>query len=381
MIEAGSKAPDFTLKDQAGKDVSLSDFQGKTVVLYFYPKANTSGCTTQALGIKDRRSEYDNAGATVIGVSPDEVKAVAKFDKANGLGFTLLADKDTAKRELDRRIRQSTRFAVLVMRDEDKAAAREYFSTPLLFSIHEAKGLEYENIVLYRFVSGYRQEFAEIASGVTRQDLESDTLDYRRARDKSDKSLEVYKFFVNSLYVALTRAVHRCVIVAGCYSTTTRNGASTTESTRSLLNWLVAGAAAVPSRTTLPVLANILLEASKDGLRLSGTDLDIAVSTLVPAGTAVAGVTNSRSVVVSSDHVAACPSMSHERIVSSSALRTMTSAGAATSTSMRRWPSIRVIGSIVMRLDMFVSVLQWMASSRGNTGKRRVMMMLSLIHI
>ena len=74
--------------------MSLSDFQGKTVVLYFYPKANTSGCTTQALGIKDRRSEYDNAGATVIGVSPDEVKAVAKFDKANGLGFTLLADKD-----------------------------------------------------------------------------------------------------------------------------------------------------------------------------------------------------------------------------------------------------------------------------------------------
>lgn len=94
MIEAGSKAPDFTLKDQAGKDVSLSDFQGKTVVLYFYPKANTSGCTTQALGIKDRRSEYDNAGATVIGVSPDEVKAVAKFDKSNDLGFTLLADKD-----------------------------------------------------------------------------------------------------------------------------------------------------------------------------------------------------------------------------------------------------------------------------------------------
>jgi hypothetical protein len=61
---------------------------------------------------------------------------------------TLLADKDASKRELDRKIRQSTQFAVLVMRDEDKPAAREYFSTPLLFSIHEAKGLEYENIVL-----------------------------------------------------------------------------------------------------------------------------------------------------------------------------------------------------------------------------------------
>ena len=147
---------------------------------------------------------------------------------------TLLADKDTAKRELDRRIRQSTRFAVLVMRDEDKAAAREYFSTPLLFSIHEAKGLEYENIVLYRFVSGYRQEFAEIASGVTRQDLESDTLDYRRARDKSDKSLEVYKFFVNSLYVALTRAVTNLYLVES----------DTTHPLFSLLDLTVAGAGA-----------------------------------------------------------------------------------------------------------------------------------------
>ncbi len=99
------------------------------------------------------------------------------------------------------------------MRDEDKAAAREYFSTPLLFSIHEAKGLEYENIVLYRFVSGHRREFAEIAAGVTQQDLATDTLDYRRARDKSDKSLEVYKFFVNALYVALTRAVKNLYVI------------------------------------------------------------------------------------------------------------------------------------------------------------------------
>ena len=126
---------------------------------------------------------------------------------------TLLADTDVAKRELDRRIRQSTQFAVLVVHDEDKAAAREYFSTPLLFSIHEAKGLEYENIVLYRFVSGHRREFAEIASGVTHRDLETETLDYRRARDKSDKSLEIYKFFVNALYVALTRAVRNLYLI------------------------------------------------------------------------------------------------------------------------------------------------------------------------
>jgi len=94
VLEAGSKAPDFTLKDQNGKTVTLSDFSGKTVVLYFYPKANTSGCTTQACGVRDHKSDYANAGATVLGVSPDEVKAVKKFDDENGFGFTLLADKD-----------------------------------------------------------------------------------------------------------------------------------------------------------------------------------------------------------------------------------------------------------------------------------------------
>lgn len=125
----------------------------------------------------------------------------------------LLADQPAVKRELDRKTRQSTQFAVLVMRDEDKAAAREHFSTPLLFSIHEAKGLEYENIVLCGFISSHRREFAEIAAGVTREDLEVEELEYRRARDKSDKSLEVYKFFVNALYVALTRAVKNVYLI------------------------------------------------------------------------------------------------------------------------------------------------------------------------
>ena len=125
----------------------------------------------------------------------------------------LLPDKDTVKRELDQKIRQSTRFAVLVMRDEDKAEARKYFATPLLFSIHEAKGLEYENIVLYRFVSDHRAEFSEIVEGVSKADLAVDTLDYRRAKDKTDKSLEIYKFFVNALYVALTRAISNLYVI------------------------------------------------------------------------------------------------------------------------------------------------------------------------
>lgn len=128
-------------------------------------------------------------------------------------GVALLEDKQAVIRDLDQKIRRSTRFAVLVMREEDKAVARKQFATPLLFSVHEAKGLEYESIVLYRFVSDHRGEFAEIAGGVDKRDLGCEELEYSRARDKADKSLEVYKFFVNALYVALTRAVKNVYIV------------------------------------------------------------------------------------------------------------------------------------------------------------------------
>lgn len=125
----------------------------------------------------------------------------------------LMGDKDAVLRELDQKVRLSTQFAVLVMRDEDKAEARKHFATPLLFSIHEAKGLEYENIILYRFISDHRAEFTQIVEGVNKTSLAANTFDYRRAKDKSDKSLEIYKFFVNALYVALTRAIKNLFIL------------------------------------------------------------------------------------------------------------------------------------------------------------------------
>jgi len=96
MIEAGEKAPQFTLPDQDGDDVALADYAGRTVVLYFYPKADTPGCTTQACSIRDRAAEYDAAGAVVIGVSPDPVAAVKRFHGKQSLNFTLLADADHA---------------------------------------------------------------------------------------------------------------------------------------------------------------------------------------------------------------------------------------------------------------------------------------------
>jgi len=94
MIQAGEKAPEFELPDQDGETVRLSDFGGRPVVLYFYPKADTPGCTTQACGVRDHLPDYESEGAVVLGASPDPVKAVKRFHEKQGLNFTLLADED-----------------------------------------------------------------------------------------------------------------------------------------------------------------------------------------------------------------------------------------------------------------------------------------------
>jgi thioredoxin-dependent peroxiredoxin len=96
MIEQGERAPEFELPDQDGNPMRLADFRGRTLVLYFYPKADTPGCTTQAGGIRDRAAEYEAAGAAVVGVSPDTVARVKKFHGGQSLNFTLLADEDHA---------------------------------------------------------------------------------------------------------------------------------------------------------------------------------------------------------------------------------------------------------------------------------------------
>ena len=94
MLEVGDTAPDFTLPDQDGNEVSLADLRGQTVVLYFYPRADTPGCTTQACGVRDHSADYERAGVKVIGVSPDPVSAVKRFAEKHDLNFTLLADEE-----------------------------------------------------------------------------------------------------------------------------------------------------------------------------------------------------------------------------------------------------------------------------------------------
>ena len=94
MVEEGKPAPDFELHTDAGESVKLSDFRGKPVVLYFYPKDDTPGCTKQACGIRDSYDEFEQRGAIVLGVSPDEETSHVKFKEKYELPFTLLADAD-----------------------------------------------------------------------------------------------------------------------------------------------------------------------------------------------------------------------------------------------------------------------------------------------
>ncbi len=126
----------------------------------------------------------------------------------SGDSGTVQAFGAAAARELDGKTHQSVRVAVIVLREEDKVAARQLFRTPLLFSVQEAKGLEYETVIAYGLVGAAERIYRDIADGVSVSDLAEDAdLTFARGRDKADKSLEALKFYVNALYVTVTRAV------------------------------------------------------------------------------------------------------------------------------------------------------------------------------
>jgi thioredoxin-dependent peroxiredoxin len=94
MVEEGKPAPDFELTTDSGERVKLSDFRGRPVVLYFYPKDDTPGCTKEACGFRDAHSEFEQRGAVVLGVSPDDEASHARFKEKYSLPFTLLADPE-----------------------------------------------------------------------------------------------------------------------------------------------------------------------------------------------------------------------------------------------------------------------------------------------
>jgi peroxiredoxin Q/BCP len=99
MIETGVAAPDFTLSDQDGRPVTLSALRGRNVILYFYPKADTPGCTKQACGVRDHSADYDKANAVVLGISKDPVEDLRAFADKFGLAFTLLSDEGNAVKD------------------------------------------------------------------------------------------------------------------------------------------------------------------------------------------------------------------------------------------------------------------------------------------
>jgi peroxiredoxin Q/BCP len=128
VIEAGDAAPDFELPHQDGRPVRLKDFRGQRVVVYFYPKADTPGCTTQACGVRDRKADYAEAGAVVLGVSPDPVAKVQKFHEKYSLDFPLLADEDHSVAEA---------FGVWV---EKSMYGRKYFGNERTTFIIDSEG-------------------------------------------------------------------------------------------------------------------------------------------------------------------------------------------------------------------------------------------------
>ena len=93
-LVAGDTAPNFSLQNQAGQTVKLSDLKGKKVLVYFYPKAMTPGCTTQACGLRDSKSQWEEQNLVVLGISPDAVQRLAKFVERDNLNFDLLSDED-----------------------------------------------------------------------------------------------------------------------------------------------------------------------------------------------------------------------------------------------------------------------------------------------
>ncbi len=156
----------------------------------------------------------------------------------------LIEASDPIVQELNANTQKSTDYAVIVLRDEMKKSARKYFNTPLIFSVREAKGLEYTNIILYNMVSEESVIFRRIMKDVTLEELEGE-MKYRRTKDKRDRSMEIYKFYINSLYVSVTRSINS-------------------------LYW-------VEEEVTHPLFDRLKLDAIKEGLQLEKSESSIEI--------------------------------------------------------------------------------------------------------
>jgi len=210
----------FILCGDSNQNVHPNFFSWTNVKTMFY-KHELSGNEIQIL-----RANYRNS-YTVIDIANKLLKIKnARFgsiDKestylvdpatSNKGEIHLLNDSVQIRQQLNEKTGRSTKYAVLVMKTEDKKEARKIFKTPLVFSIQEAKGLEYRNIIAVNFISGNSREFREITRGVGYEQVREEVITYSRGKDKSDKSPEAYKIFINSLYVAITRAIEQVYLL------------------------------------------------------------------------------------------------------------------------------------------------------------------------
>ncbi len=220
LLKSLKNEKNFILCGDSNQNVHPNFFSWTNVKTMFY-KHELSGNEIQIL-----RSNYRNS-PRIIDIANKLLKIKnARFGSIDrestylvesvadtGGEIQLLTDSTKMRQQLNDSTMRSTQYAVLVMKPEDKPGAKRIFKTPLVFSIQEAKGLEYRNIIMLNFVGGNSREFREITSGVSAEQIRGDNLVYSRGKDKSDKSPEAYKIFINSLYVAITRAIKNLYIL------------------------------------------------------------------------------------------------------------------------------------------------------------------------
>lgn len=210
----------FLLCGDANQIVHPSFFSWSSLKSLFFRQQQGNDTTVNILQANYRNGHHVTALANRLlrlkqvrfsAIDRESHHFVRSCGQAEGT-IRLLDDREETKQELNAKTSLSNRVAVIVMHPEQKAQARCWFSTPLVFSVQEVKGLEYETVILYNIVSAARQAFDDICEGLTPADLEGEAR-YSRPRDRQDRSAEIYKFFTNALYVALTRATHNVYLV------------------------------------------------------------------------------------------------------------------------------------------------------------------------
>jgi len=214
IMRSLKKPGNFILCGDANQVVHPNFFSWAGIKTYFYEAQNHDNLTLSLLQTNYRNSpmvtQLSNRLLKARNVRFGSIDKESTFllQAVSGTeGETkLFGFSQKTATELNNRTMASARVAVIVLRNEDKAEARKWFKSPLLFSIHEVKGLEYESVILFNLISACKQEFSIICSGIDPKELDGDEVRYSRSRDKFDDSSEVYKFYINGLYVALTRS-------------------------------------------------------------------------------------------------------------------------------------------------------------------------------